>query len=145
MQVDGTLEDDQNRSISELRELVSLVQRERNVCSAKLEVAKSENSRLVSEISHFRTLLDQERSRFAAELERNALRLRSENKHLEMMEKIEQNNILSESNATLRARLEESNNKIASLTETMQNAIQESQSQKSTILTHFAIQFANIF
>lgn len=127
---DAALGDGPEKSICELRELVSFVQRERDVISVKLEVARSENARFASENTHLRSLLDQERARFVAELDRSASRLSSESKHRDIMEKIEQNNILSESNAILRMRLGESEKKAASLTDSIRNITQECQKLK---------------
>ncbi|KAI8913929.1 hypothetical protein DFJ77DRAFT_465239 [Powellomyces hirtus] len=99
--------DGSDRVIQELRELVRHARSERDILQTKLDIALSENNRYLMELSLLRNNLDEARARLDEERKKGQDALQDDKRHRELMEKIEQANLLRESNVTLRDQVEQ--------------------------------------
>ncbi|KII91087.1 hypothetical protein PLICRDRAFT_28915 [Plicaturopsis crispa FD-325 SS-3] len=103
---EGTASEDADTKLSELRSVVSYLRKEKEIVDLQLELSKQENVRLKSQIDHLSQTLDETRatlSELSQERERAVETAASETQHAELIERINQLNILRESNATLRS------------------------------------------
>ncbi|TDL22268.1 hypothetical protein BD410DRAFT_789007 [Rickenella mellea] len=98
--------DDGDVKLAELRSVVGYLRKEKEIVDLQLELSKQENSRLKTKIDHLSHSLEEARVTLTAERERAAESLENSSQHAELLEKINQHNILRESNATLRAESE---------------------------------------
>lgn len=89
--------------VSELRSVVAYLRKEKEIVDLQLELSKQENVRLKTQIEHLTQSLQETRATLAEERERAMEAATSDAQHAEMLERINQFNILRESNATLRA------------------------------------------
>ncbi|KAG2144206.1 hypothetical protein DEU56DRAFT_790720 [Suillus clintonianus] len=104
---DGTAGDadvggDVDTKVSELRSVVAYLRKEKEIVDLQLELSKQENVRLKAQIEHLTQSLQETRATLAEERERAMEAATSDAQHAEMLERINQFNILRESNATLR-------------------------------------------
>ncbi|KAI6009008.1 hypothetical protein BKA83DRAFT_648805 [Pisolithus microcarpus] len=76
---------------------------EKEIVDLQLELCKQENVRLKGQIDHLNRSLQETRNTLSEERERTIQAATSDVQHAEMLERINQLNILRESNATLRA------------------------------------------
>ncbi|KAJ3313257.1 hypothetical protein HDV04_002241 [Boothiomyces sp. JEL0838] len=104
-----------NENLAELNEVIKYLRREKEIVDTKLQIARQEAERSRLQIEHLQKSLDENRLILEEERKRSQESLGSERKHLELMEKIEQSNLLRESNITLRSQLEASGKKVGSL------------------------------
>ncbi|KAJ3322833.1 hypothetical protein HDV06_002694 [Boothiomyces sp. JEL0866] len=102
-------------NLTELNEVIKYLRREKEIVDTKLQIARQEAERSRLQIEHLQKSLDESKLVLDEERKRNQENLGSERKHLELMEKIEQSNLLRESNITLRNQLEASGKKVESL------------------------------
>lgn len=117
---EGDATQDVDSKLSELRSVVSYLRREKEIVDLQLELSKQENVRLKSQIEHLSQSLEETRASLSEvsaivswpilfskplskERERAVEAAASEAQHAELVERINQLNILRESNATLRA------------------------------------------
>ncbi|KAG2753160.1 hypothetical protein P692DRAFT_20797402 [Suillus brevipes Sb2] len=94
---------DVDTKVSELRSVVAYLRKEKEIVDLQLELSKQENVRLKAQIEHLTQSLQETRATLAEERERAMEAATSDAQHAEMLERINQFNILRESNATLRA------------------------------------------
>ncbi|KAJ3275866.1 hypothetical protein HDV01_006732 [Terramyces sp. JEL0728] len=99
-------------NLAELNEVVKYLRREKEIVDTKLQIARQDAERSRLQIEHLQRSLDESNLVLADERKRGQENMGSERKHLELMEKIEQSNLLRESNITLRAQLEASGKKL---------------------------------
>ncbi|KAJ2925786.1 hypothetical protein H1R20_g11316, partial [Candolleomyces eurysporus] len=95
--------DDTDTKLAELRSVVSYLRKEKEIVDLQLELGKQENARLKAQIDHLGQSLQEARSTISEERERAVESAASAAQHAELVERINQLNILRESNATLRA------------------------------------------
>ncbi|KAF9220879.1 hypothetical protein BS17DRAFT_786120 [Gyrodon lividus] len=88
--------------LSELRSVVAYLRKEKEIVDLQLELSKQENVRLKVQIEHLTQSLQEARTTLSEERERAVQAATSDAQHAEMLERINQLNILRESNATLR-------------------------------------------
>lgn len=118
---EGETGDDVDLKLSELRSVVTYLRKEKEIVDLQLELSRQENVRLKSQIDHLAQSLEETRatlsevticlSSFWSQLTRPKTQEReravetaaSEAQHAELVERINQLNILRESNATLRS------------------------------------------
>ncbi|KAF4577004.1 hypothetical protein EYR36_004990 [Pleurotus pulmonarius] len=100
---DGEAGDDADAKLSELRSVVAYLRKEKEIVDLQLELSKQENARLKTQIDHLSQNLDETRKTLSEERERALEATASASQHAELVERINQLNILRESNATLRA------------------------------------------
>ncbi|PCH39913.1 hypothetical protein WOLCODRAFT_88363 [Wolfiporia cocos MD-104 SS10] len=100
---DGESTDDADTKLSELRSVVAYLRREKEIVDLQLELSKQENTRLQTQLNHISQKLAETEQTLSEERERAVEAASSESQHAELVEKINQLNILRESNATLRA------------------------------------------
>ncbi|KAG1824960.1 hypothetical protein EV424DRAFT_710307 [Suillus variegatus] len=100
---DADIGDDVDTKVSELRSVVAYLRKEKEIVDLQLELSKQENVRLKAQIEHLTQSLQETRATLAEERERAMEAATSDAQHAEMLERINQFNILRESNATLRA------------------------------------------
>lgn len=94
---------DADTKLSELRSVVSYLRKEKEIVDLQLELSKQENSRLKSQIEHLSQSLEETRATLSEEREKAVETAASAAQHAELLERINQLNLLRESNATLRA------------------------------------------
>ncbi|KAG2147462.1 uncharacterized protein EDB93DRAFT_1147386 [Suillus bovinus] len=100
---DADIRGDVDTKVSELRSVVAYLRKEKEIVDLQLELSKQENVRLKAQIEHLAQSLQETRATLAEERERAMEAATSDAQHAEMLERINQFNILRESNATLRA------------------------------------------
>ncbi|KAG1780540.1 hypothetical protein EV702DRAFT_1078352 [Suillus placidus] len=100
---DADVGGDVDTKVSELRSVVAYLRKEKEIVDLQLELSKQENVRLKAQIEHLTQSLQETRATLAEERERALEAATSDAQHAEMLERINQFNILRESNATLRA------------------------------------------
>ncbi|EGN98500.1 hypothetical protein SERLA73DRAFT_169454 [Serpula lacrymans var. lacrymans S7.3] len=93
---------DADTKLSELRSVVAYLRKEKEIVDLQLELCKQENVRLKAQIDHLSQSLDETRATLSEERERAVEAASSDAQHAELLERINQLNILRESNATLR-------------------------------------------
>ncbi|GJJ13307.1 hypothetical protein Clacol_007559 [Clathrus columnatus] len=108
----------ENQSVddgSDLRPVVAYLRREKEIVDLQLELHKQENMRLKAQIEHLNRSLDETRVSLTEERERGANSVVSATQHAELLERINQLNLLRESNATLRSECESYRKQVESL------------------------------
>ncbi|KIJ62559.1 hypothetical protein HYDPIDRAFT_93869 [Hydnomerulius pinastri MD-312] len=100
---DADMSGDSDTKLSELRSVVAYLRKEKEIVDLQLELSKQENARLKAQIDHLTQSLQEARTTLSEERERAVQAATSDAQHAEMLERINQLNILRESNATLRA------------------------------------------
>ncbi|KAJ3177294.1 hypothetical protein HDU87_004546 [Geranomyces variabilis] len=103
----GGANDADSVSIRELRELVKHARNERDILQTKLDIAASENNRYTQELTILRNSLDELRARLAEERKKGQDTMQDNRRAMELMERVEQTNLLRESNITLRNQVEQ--------------------------------------
>ncbi|KAI6151410.1 hypothetical protein EDD17DRAFT_1636802 [Pisolithus thermaeus] len=89
--------------LAELRAVIGYLRKEKEIVDLQFELCKQENVRLKGQIDHLNRSLQEARNTLSEERERAIQAATSDVQHAEMLERINQLNILRESNATLRA------------------------------------------
>ncbi|KDQ20838.1 hypothetical protein BOTBODRAFT_320357 [Botryobasidium botryosum FD-172 SS1] len=102
-------------TISELRAVISFIRQEKDILELQLDLNKQENSRLKSHAEQLARSLDESRAHLSKERERAAQSAASTTEHEEHLKKIEQLNILHESNTQLRSKNENNEKRITDL------------------------------
>ncbi|KAH7885445.1 hypothetical protein F5I97DRAFT_1885511 [Phlebopus sp. FC_14] len=100
---EGDTSVDVDTKLSELRSVVAYLRKEKEIVDLQLELSKQETVRLKAQIDHLTHSLQEARTILSEERERAVQAATSDAQHAEMLERINQLNILRESNATLRA------------------------------------------
>ncbi|KAF8132213.1 TPR/MLP1/MLP2-like protein-domain-containing protein [Mycena galopus ATCC 62051] len=103
---EGESTDDTDTKLAELRSVVAYLRKEKEIVDLQLELSKQECARLKTQIDHLSQTLDDTRATLSDERERAVETAASAAQHAELVERINQLNILRESNATLRAESE---------------------------------------
>ncbi|KAK0187834.1 hypothetical protein F5146DRAFT_1060914 [Armillaria mellea] len=101
---EGTIGDD--TKLSELHSLLGYLQKDKNISELQIDLCKQENMRLFKQVDHLTKTLDETRATLSEERERAVQTAASATQHAELVERINQVNILRESNATLRTESE---------------------------------------
>ncbi|KAH9961807.1 TPR/MLP1/MLP2-like protein-domain-containing protein [Russula dissimulans] len=101
---EGENTDETDSKLSELRAVINYLRKEKEIVDTmQLELGKQENGRLKTQIGHLTRDLEDTRATLSDERERAASSAGTDAQHAELVEKIQQLNLLRESNATLRA------------------------------------------
>lgn len=100
---EGDSADNEAAKLTELRSVVSYLRKEKEIVDLQLELSKQENARLKTQIEHLSQSLQEARTTISEEREKALESAASASQHAELVERINQMNILRESNATLRA------------------------------------------
>ncbi|KAH9056279.1 hypothetical protein EDB87DRAFT_1637584 [Lactarius vividus] len=100
---EGDTADGTEAKLSELRAVINYLRKEKEIVDMQLELGKQENARLKTQIGHVTRDLEDTRATLSDERERAASVAATDAQHAELVEKIQQLNLLRESNATLRA------------------------------------------
>jgi nucleoprotein TPR len=103
------------KALADLGEVIKFLRREKEIVETKLQISLQESERSRLQLEHLQKSLDESRAVLDEERKKSQDFLGSERKHKELLEKIEQTNILRESNITLRSQLESSQQKIDQL------------------------------
>ncbi|KAH9244043.1 hypothetical protein BASA81_018583, partial [Batrachochytrium salamandrivorans] len=98
--------DDQKR-IDDLCEVIRFLRREKSILDTRLEISVQESERLTLQVDHIQRSLDETRAVLEEERKSSQDSLGTEEKHKALIEKIEQANLLRESNTTLRDQVEQ--------------------------------------
>ena len=106
----------------ELRDVVRFLRREKDILATKHELVCQENERTKLQIDHVQRSLDETRAVLNEERQKSVDALDGERKHAELLEKINQLNILRESNVTLRDQNEHNARKITELQQKINQA-----------------------
>ncbi|KAG7088185.1 hypothetical protein E1B28_012203 [Marasmius oreades] len=94
---------DSDAKLSELRSVVGYLRKQKEIVDLQLELSKQENTRLKAQVDHLTQALNEARQTLSEERERAVEAAASAVQHNELVERINQLNILRESNAMLRA------------------------------------------
>ncbi|KAG6833443.1 hypothetical protein H0H87_006809 [Tephrocybe sp. NHM501043] len=120
---------DTDSKLSELRSVISYLRKEKEIVDLQLELSKQENSRFKTQVDHLSQNLEDVRATLSQEREKAAETAASAAQHAELVERINQTNLLRESNATLRAdaerhakRARELDNKLKQLSQELEPA-----------------------
>ncbi|KAH9018599.1 TPR/MLP1/MLP2-like protein-domain-containing protein [Lactarius pseudohatsudake] len=100
---EGDTADGTEAKLSELRAVINYLRKEKEIVDMQLELGKQENARLKTQIGHVTRDLEDTKATLSDERERAASVAATDAQHAELVEKIQQLNLLRESNATLRA------------------------------------------
>ncbi|KAI5123451.1 hypothetical protein M0805_008822 [Coniferiporia weirii] len=100
---DGSEADDATGRMAELRSVVAYLRKEKEIVDLQFELSRQENARLKTQIDHLSRSLEETRTTLSNEREEAANSVGNSAEHAELLERINQLNILRESNATLRA------------------------------------------
>ncbi|KAI0062383.1 hypothetical protein BV25DRAFT_683663 [Artomyces pyxidatus] len=95
--------EDSDTKLSELRAVITYLRKEKEIVDMQYELSKQENARLKAQIGHLTHDLEETRATLSEERERAVSSAATDAQHAELVEKIQQLNLLRESNATLRA------------------------------------------
>ena len=106
-------------------ETIRLLRREREAVEINLQLAERDNARLRQEATVAKRAAEEARAQLGAELERQRASVRDEAKHGELLQKVEQFNLLRESNAALRA----DNTRAQKQVQEIQQKLRQSESQ----------------
>ncbi|KAK9764735.1 Protein mlp1 [Basidiobolus ranarum] len=110
-----------DKPLEELREVLRFLRREKDILQCQHELAIQESRRLKQQLEHANQSLDETRALLTEERRREQEAVQSATQHAELLEKINQLNILRESNVTLR---EENEKNIAKL-QSLEKALKE--------------------
>ncbi|KAJ1907444.1 Filament-forming protein, partial [Tieghemiomyces parasiticus] len=91
------------KSVEELREVIRYMRRDRDILQCQHELGLQEAKRLKQQLEHRTRALEEARALLTEERQREQEALLSASQHTELLAKIEELNILRESNTTLRA------------------------------------------
>ncbi|CAE6455240.1 unnamed protein product [Rhizoctonia solani] len=94
---------DADSKMQQLREVIAFVRKEKEIVDLQLHLAQVDNTRIKSENERLTTTLDETRATLLKERAQAAEASVSSTQHAELVDKINQLNILRESNATLRS------------------------------------------
>ncbi|CAE6443155.1 unnamed protein product [Rhizoctonia solani] len=94
---------DTDSKIQQLREVIAFVRKEKEIVDLQLHLAQVDNTRVKSENERLAIALDETRATLLKERAQAAESSVSSTQHAELVDKINQLNILRESNATLRS------------------------------------------
>ncbi|KAF8827808.1 hypothetical protein HHX47_DHR4000286 [Lentinula edodes] len=100
---EADVNDSSDVKLSEMRSVVAYLRKEKEIVDLQLDLSKQENTRLKSQIEHLYQNLNETRQTLSEEREKAVEAATSGAKHEELIKRINQLNILRESNATLRA------------------------------------------
>ena len=87
---------------AELSQVVQYLRKQQDILSAELQLAQQESSRLRNEAALARRAAEAANAQLAGQAERSRASARTEEEHTALMQKLEQLNLLRESNAALR-------------------------------------------
>ncbi|KAF8758947.1 Filament-forming protein [Rhizoctonia solani] len=96
-------ESDVDSKMQQLREVIAFVRKEKEIVDLQLHLAQVDNTRVKSENERLAVALDEARTTLLKERAQAAEASVSSTQHAELVDKINQLNILRESNATLRS------------------------------------------
>ncbi|KAF8744823.1 Filament-forming protein, partial [Rhizoctonia solani] len=96
-------ESDVDSKMQQLREVIAFVRKEKEIVDLQLHLAQVDNTRVKSENERLAVALDEARATLLKERAQAAEASVSSTQHAELVDKINQLNILRESNATLRS------------------------------------------
>ncbi|KAG8695440.1 hypothetical protein FRC08_007832 [Ceratobasidium sp. 394] len=96
-------DNDVDAKMQQLREVIAFVRKEKEIVDLQLHLAQVDNTRIKSEIERLNASLDETRTTLLKERAQAVEVSVSSTQHAELVDKINQLNILRESNATLRA------------------------------------------
>ncbi|KAG8987496.1 hypothetical protein FRB90_003320, partial [Tulasnella sp. 427] len=122
-------------ALNELRSVVAYLRREKEIVDLQLDLSRQETVRLRSQIDHLTKSLDETRTQLTTEREQAANSAHTATQHAELVEKINQLNILRESNATLRAESEANGRRVLQLEQQLQKALGEVDPLKAEVAT----------
>ncbi|ORX83254.1 hypothetical protein K493DRAFT_361138 [Basidiobolus meristosporus CBS 931.73] len=109
-----------DKSLEEVHEVLRFVRREKEILQGQHELALQESRRLKQQLDYANQSLDETRALLAEERQREQKAIQSAMQHAEILEKINQLNILRESNVTLREENEKNIAKLQSLEKSLE-------------------------
>ncbi|KAJ1980870.1 Filament-forming protein [Dimargaris xerosporica] len=109
------------KSVDELREVVRYMRRNKEILECQHELGQQEVRRFKQQLDHKSQVLEETRSLLAEERERQQAALQSASQHAALVNKIQELNILRESNTTLRAETQLQANRVQTLEKTVQD------------------------
>ena len=101
--------------IDELQEVIKYLRKEKEIVDLQMELNKQETARLKLSLDHVNKTLEETRHELSEERSRNAGATANAGQHAELLEKINELNVLRETNNTLREEAERSTKRIGQL------------------------------
>ncbi|KAG9002479.1 hypothetical protein FRB94_003839 [Tulasnella sp. JGI-2019a] len=129
----GSQPEDADVALNELRSVVAYLRKEKEIVDLHLDLNRQESMRLRSQVEHLTKNIEETRAQLTAEREQAANTASSATQHSELLEKINQLNILRESNTTLRAETESYRTRVLRLEEQLSNLSNELDPLKSEL------------
>ncbi|KAK9376473.1 TPR/MLP1/MLP2-like protein-domain-containing protein [Lipomyces chichibuensis] len=102
-------------SVDDMREIVKFLRHEKEIVDCQYELALQETKRLKQRLDHAIASLDEVREQLAQERENNSSTREQNLLHQELLDKVNELNILRESNSSLREENRRANNRIRNL------------------------------
>ncbi|KAJ8098206.1 hypothetical protein POJ06DRAFT_200750 [Lipomyces tetrasporus] len=110
-----TLSSTADNSIEEMREIVKFLRHEKEIVDCQYELSLQETKRLKQRLDHTVASLDEVRVQLAQERENNSSTREQNRLHQELLDRVNEINILRESNSSLREDNRRANNRIRNL------------------------------
>ncbi|KAF5314858.1 hypothetical protein D9619_007083 [Psilocybe cf. subviscida] len=123
--IDGENADSTDARLGEMRSVVNYLRKEKGIVDLQLELSKRDNEILKSQVERITVTLQETRAALTEERERAIQNTQSAAQHAELVERINQLNILRESNATLRGECESASKKARDLENKLATLSQE--------------------
>lgn len=114
-------------------DVIKYLRREKDIVETKLEMSIQESERIKLQLEHTARSLEETRFMLEEERTKGTSGLESEKHHRELLEKIEQINLLRESNITLRTQLENTQKKVVLLEQQVQSVTAKLEPLKSKV------------
>ncbi|CCJ30896.1 unnamed protein product [Pneumocystis jirovecii] len=110
-----------NKSIEDLKEVIKFLRREKEIVDCQYELSIQENKRIKQELQKTLKSLDDTRSTLSSERQQRNDLINSESQHQDLMSKINELNILRESNTILRTENKINTQRLKELEDSVQN------------------------
>ncbi|CAE1241745.1 TPR [Acanthosepion pharaonis] len=135
--------EEKEKSSEQLLEVIRFLRKEKEISVTRVEVAEAETLRMKQRLENLQKQYEETCKNLSEERERSQVNVHTASQHAELMRKVENLNVLSESNAMLRQEKEKLNGVVKELTtkvkkleddiQPLQSNIRELNSQKDTL------------
>ncbi|TRY63999.1 hypothetical protein TCAL_07159 [Tigriopus californicus] len=94
--------EEETKSTEQLMQIIKYLRREKEILNSKIEVAQAECARVKSQSEHFQKQLNESQAVLAREREQTSTSAMSSSKYADLLQKVQTNSALSDSNKILR-------------------------------------------
>lgn len=106
--------EEDTKSTEQLMQVIKYLRREKEILNSKIEVAQAECARVKSQSEHFQKQLNESQAVLAREREQSSTSAMSSSKYADLLQKVQTNSALSDSNKILREENEALNGQLKS-------------------------------